>query len=102
MDMDLFLLLNGLMKNDHDHSEKPPLEVPTEALSPETTRALIESFILREGTDYGRNEVDHTTKVEQVERQLQAGKVKIIFDPNTESVTLMTERDWKKLRELQV
>jgi uncharacterized protein YheU (UPF0270 family) len=89
------------MEKDFNPQEKaPPLEVPIQALSPEILRALIESFILREGTDYGRNEVEFETKVEQIEKQLKKGQVRIIFDPITESVTLMTDRDWKKSRPL--
>ncbi len=76
----------------------PPIEVPPEALSPETVDALIESFILREGTDYGRVEISLEAKKEQVFKQLKKGDIKITFDPNTETVSLMTARDWQKLQ----
>lgn len=75
-----------------------PVEVPMEALSADTLHSVIESFILREGTDYGWQEVDHELKIDQVKRQLSAGKVKIAFDPATESVTLVTEREWKNMK----
>ena len=35
----------------------PPVEVPPEALSPLALRGAIESFVLREGTDYGERDV---------------------------------------------
>jgi uncharacterized protein YheU (UPF0270 family) len=73
-----------------------PIEVPAEALSPEALRGVIEDFILREGTDYGRQETEHATKVERVRAQLQAGEVKIIYDPNSESVTLVTRAEWRR------
>lgn len=76
----------------------PPIEVPPEALSSETVDALIESFILREGTDYGRVEISLEAKKEQVHKQLKKGEIKITFDPNTETVSLMTARDWQKLQ----
>lgn len=76
---------------------QPPIEVPMEQLSPEALHGLIESFILREGTDYGREEVSLEKKMEQVRKQMNRGDVKIIFDPNTETVTLLTKRDWLKL-----
>lgn len=76
----------------------PPIEVPPEALSGETVDALIESFILREGTDYGRVEISLEAKKEQVHKQLKKGDIKITFDPNTETVSLMTARDWQKLQ----
>lgn len=86
------------MKQDTSNEALPPVEVPAEALSADTIKSLIESFILREGTDYGRVEVDHETKVEQIERQLRSGKIKIVFEPTSETVTLVTERDWKKFK----
>jgi hypothetical protein len=51
-------------------------------------QALIESFVLREGTDYGVEEVPLATKVGQVVRQLQRGEAQILFDPETESVDI--------------
>jgi uncharacterized protein YheU (UPF0270 family) len=75
---------------------KPPVEVPNDALSSEALTKVIDYFIMREGTDYGAVELTHETKVERVRKQLASGKIKIVFDPNTESVTLMTEQDWKK------
>jgi uncharacterized protein YheU (UPF0270 family) len=80
--------------------EKPtaPVEIPKEALSADALRGIIESFILREGTDYGREEVGFDKKVEQIERQIAKGDVKIFFDPDTESVGMVTLNEWKKLR----
>ncbi|WP_413287841.1 YheU family protein [Bdellovibrio sp. HCB337] len=83
---------------DHDEKEeKPPIEVPREVLSSDALNGIIESFILREGTDYGREEVSFGKKYEQVERQLDKGDVKIVFDPNTESVGIVTAQEWAKL-----
>ena len=79
-------------------NSQPPVEVPPEHLSAETRDSLIESFVLREGTDYGREEVSLATKVDQIRRQLERGDVKIVFDPTTESVTLMTARDFARLQ----
>ena len=86
------------MNNSEDPSQKPspPLEIPAKALSEEALAGLIESFILREGTDYGAIEISHETKVAKIQKQLAIGKIKIAFDPNTDSVTLLTELDWKK------
>lgn len=76
---------------------QPPIEVPAEQISSDALQGIIESFILREGTDYGREEVSHESKITQIRKQLSRGDIKIVFDPNTESVTLMTKRDWDKL-----
>lgn len=79
-----------------EESSTPPIEVPIEALSAELLDAIIESFILREGTDYGSVEFSLEAKLKQVRRQIEKGDVKIVFDPTTESVNLMTDRDFKK------
>jgi uncharacterized protein YheU (UPF0270 family) len=71
--------------------EEPPadlVEVPAAELAPETLQSLVESFVLREGTDYGLQEVSLASKVAQVIRQLQRGEVQIVFDPATESVDI--------------
>ena len=53
------------------------IEIPTSELAPETLRAVIESFIMREGTDYGEAEFSLANKVDQVRRQLDRGEVQI-------------------------
>jgi uncharacterized protein len=64
------------------------VEVPTDALAPATLQALVESFVLREGTDYGVQEVSLAVKVAQVMQQLQRRQARIVFDPDTESVDI--------------
>ncbi|UXR65892.1 YheU family protein [Bdellovibrio bacteriovorus] len=76
----------------------PPIEISKDDLSPGALRGVIENFIQREGTDYGVNEVAHETKVQQLQKQIEKGHVRIVFDPNTESVTLMTEQEWKRFQ----
>lgn len=86
------------MRRNHEETEDtpPPIEIPLDALSPDALAGVIESFVLREGTDYGASEVPLETKTRQVRKQLDDGKIRIVFDPATESVTLMTEHEWKK------
>lgn len=67
-----------------------PVEIPLTELDPELLRAVIESFVLREGTDYGEREVSLDDKVRHVVRQIERGEAKIIFDPETESVDIVT------------
>ncbi len=69
-----------------------PVEVPHTALSPEALQGLVESFVLREGTDYGDREFTHEQKVAQVIAQLARGEARIVFDPETESVTLLPKQ----------
>jgi uncharacterized protein len=85
-----------------DFKEEPPIEVPMDKLSEDVVQSLIEEFILREGTDYGAIEVSLEKKKEQVSKQLENNDIKIVFDPNTDSVTLMTENQFSKaLRHLK-
>ncbi|MBX2986578.1 MAG: YheU family protein [Bdellovibrionaceae bacterium] len=84
--------------SERDREQQPPIEVPPAQLSEGALAALIESFVLREGADYGREEVAFETKVRQVRQQLGRGDVIIVFDPNTESVTLLTKTEWRKIR----
>ena len=64
------------------------VEIPLTELPSETLQSLVESFVLREGTDYGVQEVSLAAKVAQVVRQLQRGEARIVFDPATESVDI--------------
>lgn len=67
-----------------------PLQIPPELLSPEALRGVLEDFVLREGTDYGPRDWSLDEKVAQVALQLQRGEVSLMFDPETQSVTLVT------------
>lgn len=77
--------------SDRDEEEERPLpvEVPHAELSAEALRGVVESFVLREGTDYGERDVSHEAKVAQVIRQLERGEARILFDPLDSSVTIV-------------
>lgn len=85
------------MNQEEKHS---PIEIPLAALSEDALSGMIDAFIMREGTDYGVQEISHEAKVKQIKKQLENGDVKIVFDPNTETATLITDRDFKKLSHL--
>jgi uncharacterized protein YheU (UPF0270 family) len=72
-----------------DYERPPPVVVPHGELSSEALRGVVESFVLREGTDYGERDVPFEDKVEQVVRQLDRGEAQIHFDPVTESVDIV-------------
>ncbi len=71
------------------------MEIPISALSEAALRGVIEEFVSREGTDYG-GEVPFEAKVAQVRRQLEAGSAVLVFDPETESCTLVTRDELKR------
>lgn len=65
------------------------LEIPFQQLSGDALTGVIDDFILREGTDYGNLEASLDKKREDVLRQLKNGRAKIVFEPETESITLV-------------
>ena len=67
-----------------------PVVVPYTELAPELLHAVVESFVLREGTDYGEKELSLQAKVARVVAQLKSGEAKILFDPESESVTIVS------------
>ena len=72
-----------------DREPSEPVPVPHGELAADLLRAVIESFVLREGTDYGEKELSLDHKVERVMRQLERGEAQIMFDPDTESVAIV-------------
>jgi hypothetical protein len=74
-------------------AERPqPIVIPYRNLSATALRGVLESFVLREGTDYGEREVSLDRKVAQVLQQLERGEAQIVFDPVVESVDIVVRR----------
>lgn len=69
-----------------------PIVIPHRELSAEALRGVLESFVLREGTDYGAREVSLDQKVAQVLQQLERGEAQIIFDAALESIDIVVSR----------
>ncbi len=72
-----------------DDSKPESVVVPHTELSADLLHAVVESYVLREGTDYGATEFSLEHKVAQVLRQLERGEAQIVFDPETESVGIV-------------
>jgi uncharacterized protein YheU (UPF0270 family) len=72
-----------------EEDRPPPVEVPHDELSPSALRGVIEAFVLREGTEYGERDVALEHKVAAVQRQLERGEVRILFDPATETIDIV-------------
>ena len=78
---------------DHDDQKSPePVVVPPEELSAEALLRVVESFVLREGTEYGERDVALEDKVAAVLRQLGRGEAAIVFDPASESIDIIATR----------
>jgi len=77
---------------DDGSGKSAPVEsvvVPYTELAPELLHAVIESYVLREGTDYGEKEFSLEDKVAHVVKQLKRGDARIVFDPETETVSII-------------
>ena len=72
------------------HSEQTGLEIPWESLSAEALQGVIDEFIQREGTDYGWSETSLDKKRLDIQRQLSRRKARILYDSDSESLTLVT------------
>ena len=72
--------------------------IPFEQLDKDTLYNLIESYVLREGTDYGKQEVSIQSKVAQVNQQLRNGEAMVFFSELHESVTIISKNEFKALQ----
>ncbi|AUU83010.1 YheU family protein [Leclercia adecarboxylata] len=69
--------------------------IPWQDLAPETLDNLIESFVLREGTDYGEEERSLEQKVADIRRQLQSGEVLVVWSELHETVNIMPRNQFR-------
>lgn len=65
------------------------MEIPWQQLDPETLTNVLESFVLREGTDYGEEEKSLAEKVADVRAQLARNEVILVYSELHETITLM-------------
>jgi len=78
--------------SERDPSFSEAVVVPHTELRSDLLRSVVESFVLREGTDYGEREVPLDTKIAHVIRQLERREAQIIFDPQSESIDIVVVR----------
>ena len=67
--------------------------MPWTALTAEALRGVAESFVLREGTDYGAVERSFADKVEEVLELIRRREARIWFEPAAGTVTLRVAYD---------
>jgi len=68
------------------------IEVPWQQLSESALAGVVEEFIHREGTDYGERELSLPEKTERLMIQLKQGDIKLVYDPASESCTLVDKQ----------
>ncbi|MDY6948084.1 MAG: YheU family protein [Pseudomonadota bacterium] len=72
-----------------DEEDQAPVAIPHTDLSPDALRGVVESFVLREGTEYGEREFTLDEKLAHVMHQLERGEAQIMFDPVSSSVSIV-------------
>ena len=75
-----------------DERPTEPIDIPHGDLSEDALRGVIESFVLREGTDYGERELALEQKVAHVLRQLVRGEARVVYDSASNSVDIVQAR----------
>ncbi len=63
--------------------------IPLGTLPKETLSAIIENFVLREGTEYGSEDVALSDKIQQVEQQLKQGSALLVYSELHETVNIL-------------
>lgn len=73
---------------------KRAMIIPWQSLNTETLNNVLDSFILREGTDYGERELTLAEKRQNLLAQLQADKVVIVWSELNESLDIKNKQDF--------
>lgn len=72
--------------------------IPWQDLDEQTLRNIAESFILREGTDYGVEELSLTQKTDNLLAQIHIGSAVIIWSELHESIDIKDKTEFLKTR----
>ncbi len=70
--------------------------IPWQQISADALQSLAESFVLRDGTDYGAEEIPLTVKTEQVLQLIRRGEVVILYSELHETVDLLTKQQYRQ------
>lgn len=68
--------------------------IPYQELEQTTLDAICREFVLREGTDYGVEEVSLEQKIGQIKQQLKLGEVVIVYSELHETVNLISKSEF--------
>lgn len=70
--------------------------IPWQDLSESALNGIIEEFIMREGTDYGVEEVSLERKKQDLINQLKSGHVVIVYSELHETVNMMLAKEFSE------
>ncbi|MFB0979591.1 MAG: YheU family protein [Alteromonadaceae bacterium] len=63
--------------------------IPYKNLQPDTLTSIIREFVLREGTEYGENDIPLASKVAQVKQQLANGSAFLVYSELHDTVNIL-------------
>ena len=63
--------------------------IPYKELQPDTLTGIIREFVLREGTEYGENDVPLSNKVAEVKQQLANGSAFLVYSELHDTVNIL-------------
>lgn len=63
--------------------------IPYQSLPAETLISIIEAFVLKEGTEYGAEDVNLEEKIEQVKQQLIKEEAVIVYSELHQTVNIL-------------
>ncbi len=69
------------------------VEVPYKQLESDTLKTFIETFIIREGTDYGEVKMALDQKIDLVTEQIKAGEAVLMWDTDLQSSNIVLKED---------
>lgn len=69
------------------------VEVPYEQIQLETLRGLVEEFITRDGTFYGKKEMSMEQKIDMVMGQLKSGEATISWYRYVQTSNIVLKKD---------
>ncbi len=67
--------------------------VPYTKIDQQALLKLVEEFVTRDGTDYGESEIPTEQKVAQVLQLLKSGRAVVVFDPESDTATILMKDD---------
>jgi len=66
--------------------------IPPERLTMEVLRSIVESYVSREGTDYGEVELSLDEKVDSLLPSIYSGEVLLVYGEASQSVNLVPKQ----------
>ena len=73
--------------------------IPIQDINPDTLFSIIKEFVLREGTEYGAEDISIEEKVEQVRKQLDLGTAVLVYSELHETVNIIPKDQFEEEKE---